>query len=235
MAERGNAEEDASEKEVTETLPANSPTPKRRGRWIAGVVALIVLVAAGGAFWHLNHSQDHLQEAKKPVLITEVEKLRNDRQYYIHTRDDLRGILGINGKLLCTTFKQAQPGRKCDKPSPYAMIRYEDSYYLYSVATQRFINVGLVATDKPMSQRTERDNGCALALHNEEGGIVIDFKCCNTPCSLNANSSYGVLVTTWGTINGYYDEGNLFSFEDIGPFDPTEALDMIEKDKKRVI
>lgn len=33
----------------------------------------------------------------------------------------------------------------------------------------------------------------------------------------------------WCAQNGYYDDGNLFSFEDIGEFDHTEALAMLKE------
>lgn len=48
------------------------------------------------------------------------------------------------------------------------------------------------------------------------------------------NAAYGTLVTEWGTKNGYYDEGNLFSFEDADSFDPTEALAILEKSLGKV-
>ena len=51
--------------------------------------------------------------------------------------------------------------------------------------------------------------------------------------TLNVNMYNGLILTDWGTMNGVLDDGNLFCFEDAGPFDPTEALAMLKKSKAK--
>ena len=205
-----------------------------RSRWLkfTAAVVFLLLIVIGGALVYLNFNRPDTtgqDDTDIPAYVTRINQLSNQRQYYIHTRNDKRGLLGIHNNLLSTTFGEAQPGRRCDKPAPFAILCYEGSYYLYSVDSRCFINVIMEETRNPLAEKYNNDQWCALALHEEEGGIVIDYKCCKTPCSLNVNAAYGTLVTDWGTQNGYYDDGNLFSFEDIGQFDPTEALAILQK------
>ena len=92
----------------------------------------------------------------------------------------------------------------------------------------RFIEVGTHENDAPLAKGNPGD--CSLDIHQEaDSCFVIDFKICKTICSLNVNSVYGPFVTNYGTINGMFDEGNLFMLEEVGDFDPTEALAMMQE------
>ena len=44
--------------------------------------------------------------------------------------------------------------------------------------------------------------------------------------TFNVNSGNGLIITDYGTMTEMWDDGNLFSIEDAGPFDPAEALAM---------
>lgn len=213
-----NAEEKSETEETT--LPPVEASGKRVGRLWWGV-AIIVACLTGVLLWKW------LAQPSKPVYVTELSQISNTKQYLIHTRRKERGSLGVAGRHLATTYSLAAQNR-CEEASPFAIILHEGSYYLYSVADRRFIDVGIQENDAPLAKSGISD--CALDIHQQaDSCFVIDFKCCKTVCSLNVNSAYGPLVTDYGTINGVFDEGNLFMLEEAGDFDPTEALAKLQE------
>lgn len=198
-----------------------SPSPKGKGRKTVYGVIIVVVIALLGLFLYKPSSEE-----PAPVYVTELSQLSNTKQYIIHTRHDLRGALGVEFRHLTTTYDQAAQNR-CDKTSPFAILFYKGSYYLFSVKDNRFIEVGTHETDAPLAKGDPGD--ASLDIHQEaDSCFVIDFKICRTVCSLNVNSVYGPFVTNYGTINRMFDEGNLFMFEEVGDFDPTEAMRMLQ-------
>ena len=45
------------------------------------------------------------------------------------------------------------------------------------------------------------------------------------------NAGDGIIIDDWGASISAYDDGNLFTLEDVGPFDPTEAITLLEDSK----
>lgn len=202
--------------------------PKQLIWW--SVAAIVMLMILGGSFF-LNRtpSPPHIE------FVSSLSELSNQRQYFIHTRNDKRGMLGVYSHQLATTYTEAR-FFQCDTASTFALIRYEDSYYVYSVQRRRFINVLFAETDDPLLRSYAEKNWCAVDIHPEEGHFVFDFWADHSAgkvFTLNVNSGNGLIITDWGTMNGVYDDGNLFTFEDAGPFDPTEALEMLRRSKER--
>lgn len=208
------------------------PAPKRRWRWIAAALAALVLIFAVVAALRLLWQPQLLP---KPVMLTDVSELRNDRQYFIHTREGKRGSLGIASPEIATTCPQTL-FHHCDTASTFAIIDYEDSYYLYSTVSRRFISLNSFETDDPMSCHIGDKNCCAIDITREQGYFVFNYwfdKSLNRITTLNVNWKDGVVINNWGTWNGIFDNGNLFSIEDAGPFDPTEALEMLRKSAEK--
>ena len=144
-------------------------------------------------------------------------------------------MLGVYSHRLATTYTEAR-FFQCDTASTFALIQFEGSYYLYSTQLHRFLNVLYAETDDPLRREYAEKNWCAIYLHPEEGHFVFDFwadSSAGKVFTLNVNDGNGLIITDWGTMNGVYDDGNLFSFEDAGPFDPTEALEMLRRSKER--
>ena len=200
--------------------PIPSKSKPKRSAWAVGIAAVVALVIVAGSIRLLSSKPN-------PVYVTDLSQLTNTKQYIIHTRHDKRGLLGVNERHLATTYTQAAQNR-CEEASPFAIIQHEGSYYLFSVKDNRFIEVGTHENDAPLAKGNPGD--CSLDIHQEaDSCFVIDFKICKTICSLNVNSVYGPHVTDYGTINGMFDEGNLFMLEEVGDFDPTEALAMMQE------
>ena len=201
-------------------VPVLQKSKPRWTAWAVGIVAVVALVIVAGSIRLLSSKPS-------PVYVTDLSQLSNTKQYIIHTLHDKRGLLGVNERHLATTYTQAAQNR-CEEASPFAIIQHEGSYYLFSVEDKRFIEVGTHENDAPLAKGDPGD--CSLDIHQEaDSCFVIDFKNCKTVCSLNINSVYGPFVTDYGTINGMFDEGNLFMLEEAGNFDPTEALAMMEE------
>lgn len=208
-----------------------SPAPKRHWPWVVAASIVLALIIVGGIYLYLHRPL----EPQEPVYITSIEQLSNDRQYFIHTRNGKRGTLGMDSHQLATTYTEAHYYR-CDTASTFALIRYEDSYYLYSVQRHRFINVLFAETDDPLQRSYAEKNWCAIDVHIEEGYFVFDFwadHLAGKVFTLNVNSGNGLIITDWGTMNSVYDDGNLFMIEDAGPFDPTEALEALRRSKEK--
>lgn len=189
---------------------------KRKWVWWLAILIPVLLAGTGGYFF--------LSKTEKPVFVTDLGQISSTKQYRIHTRNGRMGSLGVKNRLLSITWENAAE-RRCEEASTFAIIKCEGSYYLYSVADKRFIEVALSETDVPLVNKD-----CALDIHIEaDSCFVIDFKNCKTVCSLNVSEKYGLMVTDFGTINGSYCDRNLFMLEEAGDFDPTEALAMMKE------
>ena len=195
-------------------------TPSLARRWLKVVAAVLLSAAIVTAGIHV------LNRPPAPIFLTDLSQLSNTKQYIIHTRHQRRGSLGVAVRSMGTTYMAAMQ-RRCESVSPFAILQYDGSYFLFSVADRRFIKVDMHETDAPLAFGAPGE--CAVDIHEEaDSCFVIDFKVCKTVCSLNVNGTFSVFVTDYGTINGLFDDGNLFMLEEAGDFDPTEAMAMLE-------
>jgi len=212
-----------------------------RSGYIVGALAIIVACAGFFIFSHFISSKpaeptssttESANEQTQPHFISKLSELSNNRKYFIHTRHDRRGVLGTFGRHPASTIKYA-PFYRCEEPSPYALIQHEGKYYLYSVQEELFVNVLLYLTNEPLRQDFGEKNWCAFDIRTEKGFFVFDFKSNSRKYTLNVNPMEGMIIDDWGASKKIYDDGNLFSFEDVGPFDPTEALSMLQQLPKK--
>lgn len=232
---RPKQEEEKEEQEKREEKEGKEqPVPKRRWWWLA--VALAALAFAAGAALHYSSDKsdksDTPDTSKVAVYLADVSELRNDRKYLIHTRNMERGSLGIESPELATTCPRAI-FHSCDTASAFAILKFEDNFFLYSTVSNRFISINSFESNDPLYQ-----NRCAIDIIMEQGYFVFNFwfdKSLGRVATLNVNWKDGVVITPWGTYNGIFDNGNLFTIEDAGHFDPTEALEKLREsaDKHR--
>lgn len=212
--------------DIEELQSAMKSAEKRRwAMWIvAGLTAVAVAVVAmlGFMAW--------LNRPHVPEFITDISQLSNTKQYMIHTRGEFPGILGVSQRQCATTLENAKV-HHCEEPSPFAIIEYEGSYYLYSIADKRFINMGMQETDAPRSNEM-----CALNIFRHDScAFVIEYKGSHrySPSTLNTCMAYGLFPVPNGTNSDtqecIYTDCNLFFFEEAGDFDPAEALAMLKE------
>lgn len=190
-------------------------------------IAVLALVIGADFFLY-----EKTKTKPEPMLLTSVSELRNDRKYLIHTRNMERGSLGIESPELATTCPRAI-FHNCDTASAFAILKFEDNFFLYSTVSNRFISINSFESNDPLYQ-----NRCAIDIIMEQGYFVFNFwfdKSLGRVATLNVNWKDGVVITPWGTYNGIFDNGNLFTIEDAGHFDPTEALEKLREsaDKHR--
>ncbi|MBO4661642.1 MAG: serine/threonine protein kinase [Bacteroidaceae bacterium] len=189
--------------------------------WAVTVVAVMAIgiVAAHGILTLLN--RPHI-----PDFITDISQLSNTKQYMVHTRGEFPGTLGVSQRQCATTLENSQV-HHCEEPSPFAIIKYNGSYYLYSIDDKRFINMGMQETDAPRSNEM-----CALNIFRHDScAFVIEYKGSHrySRSTLNTCLAYGLFPLANGKQPTIYTDCNLFYFEEAGDFDPTEALAMLKE------
>lgn len=232
-------EEEEAGSDTNEDVPAQeeqeAPTASTPHRFIFSPfyrrilfpIAVLALVIGANFFLY-----EKTKTKPEPMLLTSVSELRNDRKYLIHTRNMERGSLGIESPELATTCPRAI-FHSCDTASAFAILKFEDNFFLYSTVSNRFISINSFESNDPLYQ-----NRCAIDIIMEQGYFVFNFwfdKSLGRVATLNVNWKDGVVITPWGTYNGIFDNGNLFTIEDAGHFDPTEALEKLREsaDKHR--
>lgn len=199
------------------TIPEPNMPRQTQFRWRLWMsILLIGLLALGGVFF--LHSRE-----KGPKRITSLNQLSNYKQYIIRTHNDVRGALGVKNRVLCTTFESARRHRT-DSISTFAIIRHDSLYYLYSVRDHRFFNTILTETDAPLSGTMF---GSAMNIRVRDGLFVFNFPSKEITITLNVDEEHGTILADYGTANNIFDEGNQFVLEEVGDFDPTEALNMM--------
>ncbi|MBR1683344.1 MAG: hypothetical protein IJ700_08365 [Bacteroidaceae bacterium] len=67
-----------------------------------------------------------------------------------------------------------------------------------------------------------------MRTREEHDCLVFDFRCRSRVYTLNINAGEGMIMDIYGTAIGAFDDGNLFTLEDVEPFDVTEALRCLE-------
>lgn len=155
----------------------------------------------------------------KAGLIFNLEDLSNTKAYTIACD---RGAMLTNGETIASTsstdYASADPGQ-------FAIISYEDNYYLYSVADKKFVTNSGTLSDVPV-------NGAADAIKMDPKTAPYFFwyftVAEGTNYGVNTNGSGnlgGIVINDWMTA----DPGNQYYMIEAADFDPTAALAMLEK------
>ena len=105
------------------------------------------------------------------------------------------------------------------KEKPFALLEDNGKFYLYSVRDKAFITYANQG-DETAFPWQKGDN--LMNIYEKDGSFVFDFA--QNGYTLNVNTTPGIAINTWGTQTNLFDDGNLLSIEEVGDFDPTEAL-----------
>ena len=155
----------------------------------------------------------------KAGLIFNLEDLSNSKAYTIACD---RGAMLTNGETIASTsstdYASADPGQ-------FAIISYEDNYYLYSVADKKFVTNSGILSDVPV-------NGAADAIKMDPKTAPYFF----WYFTVAEGTNYGVNTNGTGNLGGIVindwmiaDPGNQYYMIEAADFDPTAALAMLEK------
>ncbi len=151
----------------------------------------------------------------KAGLITALDQLSNAKAYTLTTE---RGSLGTNGTQMVSTNGTSYSA------SNFAIINYEDKYYLYSVADNKFVGnpvtIGSVANQPILTE----DLNSVTAISFDATSATI-----SSPLFFMAYGSYGVNVSNYATgivVNSWTtrDAGNQYCIVEADDFDATAAL-----------
>ncbi len=156
-----------------------------------------------------------ITRTEKTGLVKALTDLSNYKAYNIGC--DRGAMIAYNGSMVNTALNNAtvnaQPYGK------FALINYEDNYYIFSVDENKFIkNDASVALDLTEVGFSTED---AIVMTPKTAPYFlwhfnVDGKYLNT----NGNPPLGYVINSWSTA----DEGNQYYMVEAGDFDPTAAL-----------
>ena len=161
------------------------------------------------------------------LRITDVNQLDIHKCYYIYTKDQLRGGLGVNmeySRLASTYSSVINEEYRTESMSPFVFYEADfnsNVFYLYSVEANACVTSSGGLTNKEME--SNRIN----ITKNANGYFMFSFA--STGNVLNINTSPGIEIDGWGTWTSQYDDGNQFVIELAGDFDPS-VIDLIDVD-----
>lgn len=135
-----------------------------------------------------------------PVYVSSLSEISNTKAYRLTTN---RGSLGVNDNILVATVKGYEP-------SNFALLSYKNQLYLYSIEAKAFINAqGIVSNENPEP----------ITLV-ELGNNRFEFFFGENVINVSGGYTPGLIINGWTTL----DDGNQFLIQEMGDFDPTEAL-----------
>lgn len=128
--------------------------------------------------------------------------LSNNKAYTLSTS---RGSLGVNSNQLVATTAGYEA-------SPFALISYNNQFYLYSVAAGAFVNSDGTLTNTTFTPITIEDLGNDRFMLKYDDSHIINM------------TTTGIYINSWSTI----DAGNSFQIIEAADFDPTTAIAQME-------
>ena len=148
----------------------------------------------------------------KSGVVHNLEDLSNNMVYSIYC--DRGAFLTKDGYLASTAHSSLTNAQQTD----FAILEYEDRYYLYSWIDKKFVtNTGALA-DMP----TNGPNDAIIMEGKTDPYFLYFFNVQGTDLGLNTNGNdpYGYVINTW--MNP--DAGNQYYMIEAGEWDPSEAL-----------
>ncbi|MBO4801504.1 MAG: discoidin domain-containing protein [Bacteroidaceae bacterium] len=146
------------------------------------------------------------------------ERLSNEKAYNIIC--DRGAMLTKDGTIASTshsTLGNATPGK-------FAVLNYEDNYYLYSIDDEMFVQNNGHLAELPSNGEYDAIQMTKRSVPYYLFYFQIDE---NTKYGVNTNGTgnlFGIVINSWTTA----DPGNQYYIEEVGDFDPTEALAALE-------
>ena len=165
-----------------------------------------------------------IRTLKDASIIYPYTGISNNKSYYLYTKNKNRG--GLSTYTANGTTYLASPVKSALGISPkrFAIISYEENYYLYSVDDEKFVTY----TDEQQAPLADYISGTSdritftqtvaplyeLKFNGENGKIF----------NSSASYTYGIVFNTWGSSSSQWDDGCQYSINEADAFDPTSAL-----------
>ena len=156
----------------------------------------------------------------KAGVITAISQLSNGKAYTLNTE---RGSLGTNGTQMVSTNGTSYSS------SNFAIISYENNYYLWSVADSKWVGNPTTINDvyNQPSLTTDLNNVSALVFDgtNATTASPLFFMGYGSNGVNVSNYSTGIVVNSWTT----RDPGNQYCIIEAADFDATDALAALDE------
>ncbi len=153
---------------------------------------------------------------KKDGVVLALSELSNAKAYTLNT---VRGSLGTDGTQMVSTFGTSYSA------SNFAIISYEDNYYLYSIADSKWVgnptSISGVANQPILTD--DLSNVSALVFNATDVSPLFFIGYGSNGMNVS-NYTTGIVVNGWTTL----DEGNQYCIIEVADFDATNALAALE-------
>ena len=149
----------------------------------------------------------------KKGTVHSLTDLSNAKTYNIGCE---RGVFLTKNNYLAST---GHGSLKAADPTEFAVISYEDNYYLYSVADKMFVTNTGALSEMPV----KGVNDAVVMTPKADPLFLYTFKINETTqygLNTNGNDPYGYVINSWVTA----DAGNQYFMIEVADFDATEAL-----------
>jgi hypothetical protein len=153
----------------------------------------------GSTYWVEDININHLPG------ITDLSLLDNYKAYVI---TNARGTWNVTGTA-ATSMTTTQTFSLNNENLKFAIIKYDNQYYLYNIATQKFL-----------TSSNTFGNQQAVSVTATGNANYPWFFSFNSSRNINVNGQGTVLIDGWTSI----DAGNSNAIIEAGDFDPTEVL-----------
>ena len=151
----------------------------------------------------------------KSNIVHALSKLSNAKAYTIHCD---RGSFLTDGNYLVSTSNSSYATAQ---PSNFAILNYQNKYYLYSVSDKKFVTNSGTLADAPKST-----DDAIIMEATTDPYFFYYFSIDGTDKGLNTSGgyTYGLVINNWMTI----DAGNQYYMVEAADFDATAPLAVLE-------
>ena len=152
----------------------------------------------------------------KAGVVHTLADLSNAKAYTI--RCDRGALLPTDDYLASTSHSSLTQAEAAN----FAVISYEDHYYLYSVSDKKFVTNNGALADEPVNGVED-----AIILEAKADPYFFSYFIINgakNGLNTNGNDPYGYVINTWMTA----DAGNQYYMIEAADFDATEALAILD-------
>lgn len=169
---------------------------------------------------------------KDNTVVYPYTNISNNKSYYIYTNDKARGGLSTYTDSETTYLAASVKSGLSLSPKKFAIINYEENYYLYSVDDAKFVTFDGTADTKAALAATVTGTSDRITFTQTNNPLYeVKFDGNSTKIINSSNSTsypYGLVVNNWGSNSGQWDDGCQYTINEADDFDPTDALAVLE-------
>ncbi len=167
-------------------------------------------------------------ELKDATVVYPYTAISNNKAYYIYTINQARGGLSTYTADGNTYLASSVKSGLSLSPKKFAIITYNDNYYLYSVEDAKFVTFSGSEATVASLETTITGTSDRITFSQTNAPLYeIKFDGSNSKIFNSTNSSsypYGIVINSWGSSQSQWDDGCQYTIHEAEDFDPTNAL-----------